>query len=144
MKQRAVIGFLVAEGETPINICKRLQTFHKDKTLDYSNVWRWTQHLIKNFKNFKKLETAIFRHMPRSGRLSTFVNLANETKTVTLIKADSYITLDELASELGVSHSSAHNIVDFLDFSKVRACWVLRQLTDEHKAERVNCFLKTL
>ena len=40
LKQRAVIEFLVAEGVTTVNIYKRLQTVYKDKTLDYSNVWR--------------------------------------------------------------------------------------------------------
>ena len=41
MKQRAVVEFLVAKGKTLINIHNRLQTVHKDETLDYSNVWRW-------------------------------------------------------------------------------------------------------
>ena len=36
MKHGTVIEFLVAEGKTPINIYKRLQTVYKDETLDYS------------------------------------------------------------------------------------------------------------
>ena len=38
MKQRAVIEFLVAEGETPNNIHKRLLTVCKDEALDYDNM----------------------------------------------------------------------------------------------------------
>ena len=56
MKQGAVIEFLVVEGETPINIHKRMQTVFKDETLDYSIVWKGAQHPIKNFLTFKKLQ----------------------------------------------------------------------------------------
>ena len=45
LKQRAVIEFLVAKGETTVNIHKRLRTVYKDNTLDYSIVWRWA-HLL--------------------------------------------------------------------------------------------------
>ena len=48
LKQRVVIEFLVAEDETTANIHKRLQTVYKDKTLDYSNVWRRAHRLMTN------------------------------------------------------------------------------------------------
>ena len=73
--------------------------------------------------------------MPYFGCPSTSANPANETKADILIRADRHVNFDELASELGVTHGSAHNIVDFLDFLKVCAHWVLRQLTDDHKLE---------
>ena len=57
--------------------------------------------------------------MPHSGRPSTSVNPVNETKMDTLIRADRRITLNELTSELGVSHGSAHNLVGFPGFSKM-------------------------
>uniref|UniRef100_A0A0L8HW53 Mos1 transposase HTH domain-containing protein n=1 Tax=Octopus bimaculoides TaxID=37653 RepID=A0A0L8HW53_OCTBM len=44
-KQRAVIEFLVAEGETPVNIHRRLKNVFEDNTLDYSNVCRWVRRL---------------------------------------------------------------------------------------------------
>ncbi|XP_057693218.1 zinc finger protein 771-like isoform X2 [Corythoichthys intestinalis] len=46
-KQRAVIEFLVAEGETPLRIQNRLENVYKDDTIDYSTVKRWVQR----FKN---------------------------------------------------------------------------------------------
>ena len=118
MKQWKVIEFLVVEGETFINIHKRLQTVYKSETLDYSNVSRWVQRLIKNFENSKKLRNAIVRDMPCSGRLPNSVNQAYETKADTLVGTDRYITRNELAAELRVSHSSAYNIVDFPVFQK--------------------------
>ena len=39
-KQRAVIEFLVSEGETPLNISKRLEKVYKSDAIDYSNVKR--------------------------------------------------------------------------------------------------------
>ena len=42
-KQRAVIEFLVAEGETPLNIHKRLQNVYGDCAIDYSTVKRWAR-----------------------------------------------------------------------------------------------------
>ena len=69
---------------------------------------------------------------------------AKETKVDTLIRANRRITLDELASELGIGNGSAQNIADFLGFTKVRSRWVSRQLTDENKAERVNCSTELL
>ena len=87
----------------------------------------------------QELGNTSLRDKPRAGHPSTSVNPANKTKADTLIRADRRITTDELASVLGVSHGSAHNIVESLEYSKVCAHWVPRQLTDEHKAERVNC-----
>ena len=87
----------------------------------------------------QELGNASLRDKPRAGRPSTSVNPANKTKANTVIRADRRITIDELASVLGVSHGSAHNIVESLKYSKLCARWVPRQLTDGHKAERVNC-----
>lgn len=139
MKQRAVIEFLVAEGETPANIHKRLHAVYKDETLDYSNVWRWSQRLMENSP---ELGNASIRDLPRVGRPSTSLNPVNKTKADALIRGDRRITIDELASELGLSHGSACNIVASLGFSKVCARWVPRLLTDEHKAERVTCCIE--
>ena len=105
LKQRTVIEFLVAEGETTVNIHKRLETVYKDKTLDYSNVWRWPHCLMTNSENseFQELGNASLRDKPRAGHPSTSVNPANKTKADTLTRADGRITIDELASVLGVS-----------------------------------------
>ena len=48
MKQRAVIEILVAEGETPVNIHKRLQRVYHDEALNYNNKRRWTCRLAKD------------------------------------------------------------------------------------------------
>ena len=120
LKQRAVIEFLVAEGETTVDIHKRLQTVYKDKTLDYSNVWRWVHRLMTNSENSESQElgNASLRDKFRAGHLSTSVNPANKRKADTLIRADRRITFNELASVLGVSHGSAHNVVEMMKMIK--------------------------
>ena len=132
-KQRAVIEFLVAEGETPVNIHRRFQNACKENTLDYSNVRRWVCRL-----NDGKLGTASVVDKPRSGRPSSSVNPANRAKADALIREDRRTTVDEQAENLGVSHGSAYKTVESLGFSKVCARWVPRELTTERKIDRVN------
>ena len=132
-KQRAVIEFLVAEGESPVNIHRHLQNVYRDNTLDYSNVCRWVRRLKD-----EQVGSASIADKPHTGRPSSSVNPANEAKADALIREDRRITLDELAENIEVSHGSAHNIVKSLGFSKVCAHWVPRQLTTEHKIDRID------
>ena len=53
-KQRAVIEFLVAEGETSLKIHNQLKNVYKDNTIDYSNVKRWVQQFKKVLKTMKR------------------------------------------------------------------------------------------
>ena len=47
------------------------------------------------------------------------------------------ITVDELAYVLQISNVTAYQIIhDYLDFRKVSARWVPRELTIEHKANK--------
>ena len=148
-KQRAVIEFLVCEGETPVNIHRGLQNVYKEITLDYSNVRRWVCRL-----NDEKVGTASVADKPRSGRPSSSVIPANNAKSDALIREDRRTTLDELedrrttldelAESLGVSHGSAYNIVGSLGFSKVCTRWVPRELTTERKTDRVNACTELL
>ena len=49
------------------------------------------------------------------------------------------VTLNDIAACLKISHGSAHHIVrDVLQFPKVSARWVPRQLTPELREQRVD------
>ena len=70
-KQRAVIEFLVAEGETPLRIPNRLKNVYKDNTIHYGNVKRWVQRFKKSTEdhdgNDNEVKTAVLnwlRHQP--------------------------------------------------------------------------------
>ena len=138
MKQRAVIEFLVAEGETPVNIHKRLQRVYQDEVLDYSIIRRWACRLAKDSDEYQQSGFASLKDKSRTGRPFTSVNLDNKANANKLNREDRRIILNELASEIQVSRGSAHHLVESLSFSKVCARWVPRQLTDELKAELVS------
>ena len=111
IKQKAVIEFLVAEGKTPVNIHKRLQSVWYDGALDYSNVRRWACRLAKDSDESQQFGYASLKDKFRTGRPSTSVNLDNKANANKLISEGRCITLDELASELGVSHGNAYHLV---------------------------------
>ena len=51
-----------------------------------------------------------------------------------MLRENCRITLDEVVSELNISHGSAHHIIhNVLEFRKVSARWVTRQLTAKLK-----------
>jgi hypothetical protein len=55
------------------------------------------------------------------------------------IRENRWVTIDEMAAELKVSHGSAHHIVhDMLQYHKVSARWLPKQLTLEMKERRVD------
>ena len=132
-KQRAVIEFLVAEGETSLKIHNQMKNVYKDNTIDYSNVTRWVQRFKKSTEDHEEVGKASIADKPRSGRPSTSVNPDNKTYADELIRTDRRITVEELAFKLDVSIGSAHSIVASLGYSKVCASWVHRQLTEDHK-----------
>ena len=56
-----------------------------------------------------------------------------------IVKENRRVTVYEIAARLDMSHGSAHHIVhDVLQFHKVSARWVTRQLTAELKERRVD------
>ena len=81
---------------------------------------------------------------PRSGCPSTSVNPDNKTYADKLIRTDRCITVEELASKLDVNIGSAHSILASLGYSKVCARWAPRQLTEDHKTEKVCCCTELL
>ena len=132
-KQRAVIEFLVSEGEPPKQIFERLVNVYGDASLAYSTVKKWVSR-IKHEEDDPSLSSLQDRQ--RSGRPSSAVNPGNNDKVEKLIRDDRRITIDDIAERVGVSHGSAVNIVNELGFAKVCARWVPRQLLDFHKQAR--------
>ena len=56
-----------------------------------------------------------------------------------IVKENHHVTVNEIAAHLDMSHGSAHHIVhDVLQFHKVSARWVLRQVTAESKERHVD------
>ena len=103
-KQRAVIEFLVSEGEPSKQIFERLVNVYGDVSIAYSTVKKWVSR-IKHEEDDPSLSS--LQDRPRSGRPSSAVNPGNSDEVEKLIRDDRRIIIDDIAERVGVSHGSA-------------------------------------
>jgi len=76
---------------------------------------------------------------PRPGQARRVVTSEAIAAVEAIVKENRRLTVNEIAAHLNMSHGSAHHIVhDVLQFHKVSARWVPRQLTVELKGRRVD------
>jgi transposase len=95
-RQRAVIEFLVKEGNSVALIYERLRDVYGDVCISASSVRRWVKH-------FKDRNTDI-ADQPRCGRQRTAATEGNKQKVDELIRQDRRITVRETAAQLGVGN----------------------------------------
>jgi len=50
-----------------------------------------------------------------------------------IIREDRRVTLDSIATKLGIGHSSVQEIIGNLECRKICACWGPRLLTEDHE-----------
>jgi len=75
----------------------------------------------------------------RAGAARTAITDQNISQVETCILVDRRVTDREIANELSLSVGSVETINhERLKFSKVSAIWVPKQLTDEHKQQRID------
>jgi [histone H3]-lysine36 N-dimethyltransferase SETMAR len=129
-RQKAVIEFLTKEGATAKNISDRLKVVYGDSALSYVSVTRWVVH----FKNGNE----DICDKPRSGRPPSAATADNKAAVDGLIRSDRRVSCRIIAESLGISLGTVHTIISELEYSKVCARWVPRQLTDELKLKRLN------
>jgi len=76
---------------------------------------------------------------PRPGQAHQVVTPESIAAVEAIVKENRRVTVNEIAAHLDMSHGSAHHIVhDVLQFHKVSARWVPRQLTAELKERHVD------
>jgi hypothetical protein len=74
----------------------------------------------------------------RSGRPSTSTTEENTERVRAMILDNRRVTVDEVACHLLTSHGYVHEIIhNHLGFHEVCARWVPKQLTEEHKRNRL-------
>ena len=93
-----------------------------------SSVRRWVKH-------FKDGNTSI-QDQPRSGRPRTASAEPNKKRVDEIIKQDRRVTLDAVATKLGIGHSAVQEMTGSLGYRKRFARWVPHLLTEDHKVER--------
>jgi hypothetical protein len=136
-EQRAVIRFLWAES---VQGQKSIEDFQYNMgTVLCRSVmcYGW----IAMFKNGR---TSV-PHDERSGRPSTSTTEENTERVGAMILDNRRVTIDEGAYHLLISHGSVHEIIHSrFGFHKVCARWVTKQLTEEHKRNRLTIFRSLL
>jgi len=96
-----------------------------------TQVYEWTE-------KFKNGVTSV-EDSPRPGPAFTAVTEDNIAAVENVIRENRRVTVKEVASLLDISVGSAHHIIhDELNFQKVCARWVSKQLTPEMKERRVD------
>jgi hypothetical protein len=129
-EQHSVIYFLSSEGVKPNVIHWRMKTQYRDACLSLQ-MYGWD----RKFKN----GVSSVADADRSGWPHTAYTTEIVEHAEWVIQENCCVTTDEVALELGISHGCAHSIMhDVLQYCKVCARWVTRQLTPELKERHRN------
>jgi len=127
-EQRSVICFLSSEGVKPIDIHRRMKVQYGGACLSIQEVYEW------NRKFMNGISSVTDSPRPRQAQRVEAI-----TAVKAIVKDNRRVTVNEIAAHMDMSHGSAHHIVhDVLQFHKVSARWVPRQLTAELKERRVD------
>ena len=128
---RAVIRFLNAKSLNPTEIHNELQSVYGEPVISRTQVYHWCNLFEAGHSDLTDREGR--------GRSITATSEDNVKRVDELIRQDRRLKLHEIASSLEISETSAHKIVfDELGYRKVSARWVPKQLTDNHKEQRLD------
>ena len=131
VEYRAVIRFLLLEGENATNIHKRLSNVYGKSSPSYSTVASWVSEFKRGWKDLND--------EPRPGRPVSQSTAENVDKVHQLVLENRKISIECIVQETGLSTGTVHTILhEHLSMSKVCARWVPKMLTPDMKATRVN------
>ncbi|KAG5319305.1 SETMR methyltransferase, partial [Pseudoatta argentina] len=127
---RSVIRYLVWKGKTPVEVYNEVKTAYGDKGMNRTSVFKWC-------REFKNGRTSVHDDQ-RSGRPSILTDDIVEN-IENALRDDRRLTVDELSAMFPqISRSLLHEtITETLGYRKLSARWVPKQLTDQHKLNRV-------
>jgi len=115
----------------PIEIHRRMKAVYADGCMDVKNVCKWVWHA----KSCCAGEMSVLdEHRP--GRPITVTGDENKCRVDAMIQENRRIKQKDIALKLGISQESVHHINETLNYRKVCARWVPRQLTDPMKEHR--------
>jgi len=123
-EQRSVVRFLGIEGVKPVEIHRRMKVQYRGACLSLQQVYEWTRIFMNGVSSLTDC--------PRPGQAHRVVTPEAIAAIEAIVKENRRVTVNEIAAHLDMSHGSAHHIVHgVLQFHKMSASWVPRQLTGE-------------
>ncbi len=132
LKFRAVIEFLVLEGNQPQEINERLDGAYGLSAPSYSTVKKWAAEFKRGRKSLED--------DARQGRPSEAVTPATCRQVEDMVRQNRRIKVREIAHDLDISVGSVETIHhEHLCMTKLAARWVPRLLTDSMKNMRAEC-----
>lgn len=128
---RAVIRFLLAEGITPTEIFSRIKTVYGEGVMNRTSVFKWC-------REFSGGRTHVHDEQ-RSGRPSILTDELVQ-KIEETVREDRRLTVDEISAMFPqLSRTLLYEtLTETLGYRKLCARWVPKQLTEQHKKNRVN------
>ncbi|GFV42290.1 HTH_48 domain-containing protein [Trichonephila clavipes] len=136
-EQRSVIRFLTAEGEKPAAIYWRMVTVYGEKCVTDKSVRKWSVRFRAGRESVGDDQ--------RPGQANTVIMSDLIDKVDDLVRSDRPVTLRMLPLKVDISYGTVWTIVhDRLQFRKVCAAWVPKQLTDQQKELRMGLALQDL
>jgi len=129
-EQRSVMGFLFSKGVKPAEFYSRMLKQYGERCLSRGNVYKW----IEQFEFGRTSVTDLYR----SGRLVEVSTEVLQNRLNDLIRDDRRIQIAIIAEMCDFSTRTVHSIIyDKLNYSKTCLRWVPRQLTQDHKDNRL-------
>jgi len=108
----------------PIETHLRMKVQYGDAYMSLQQVYEWTRKLMNGISSVTDSS--------RPGQAHRVVTPETIAAVETIVKENRRVTVNEIAAHLDMSHGLAHHIVhDVLQFRKVSARWVPRQVTAE-------------
>ena len=131
IKQRLVIQFLTLEGCAAIEIHKHMKAVYGDGCMDVKNVRKW----VRRDNSCCAGEMSVSdEHRP--GRPISVTCDENKCRVDAMIQENRRIKPRDIALKLCISQERVHLIIETLNYRKVCARWVPRQLTDLMKGHK--------
>lgn len=116
------------------NIHKEMLLVYGEKCLSRKAVYNWVEKFSQGRSKIDDED--------RSRCPVLIVTKSTKQQVEELIPADQRVTIDSIATAIGCSHGLAYSIMhDRLNFRKMCAQWVPRQLTEEHKKNQMSLCL---
>ena len=138
IEQRGVVRFLWAKNmDAAKDIHKEMLPMYGEHCLSRQAVHNWVQ-------KFSEGRTSI-EDEHRAGRPVEIATLEMLQRFKDIIRAERRVTVDAVATAIDCSRDQTYNMMhEGLGFHKVCSCWVPRQLTPQHKSQRMGLSLQHL